>query len=501
MKVSLISMALLFLFSGWWLAQPANGVRATVVVNDSGDGSDAAPGDGICDAASQPGSQCTLRAAIQELNQLGPGLLAHRIQFDLAGAGPFVLTPATPYPAITVPLIIDGTSQPGARCPTAMAAASLSITLDGSNAGVDANGLVFAQSASASTVQGLVIGNFAGSGLVLRGNSNRVRCMHIGVASDGRSPLGNGQAGILVEGDFNTIGDFPAASNRNVIAANGGAGIFINTGRFNTVAGNYIGTTADGHTALANQGGIHVNGPHNTIGQLSNLTNSSAENRMPVSPANVVSGNHQFGIRVTASDTTITGNAIGVATGLRPLPNNGNGVELLGNVSNNTVGGDAEGEANLIAHNRSAGIAIAHGSDVTTTSNLLRGNAIYENGGPGIDIHSAAAQHTVSITGGFPVIISLHGQANTRYLVDVFRSPSCDPSGTGEGQHLVQTVPLATGEDGSGSLQLDLSAMTGPDDVISAQSTGPDGNSSEFSNCAAVGGVGRPIVTTGTTDD
>ncbi len=304
MKVSLITVAALFLFSSWWLTQPANGVRATVVVNDTGDGSDIAPGDGICDAASHPGSQCTLRAAIQELNHLGPSILAHRVQFDLAGAGPFVLNPATPYPAITVPVIIDGTSQAGARCATDSAAAVLSITLDGSNAGAEANGLVLAESASASTVQGLVIGNFHASGLVLHGDSNSVLCMYIGVAGDGHSPLGNGQAGLLVEGDFNIIGEFPAASNRNVIAANGGPGIFINAGRFNTVAGNYIGATADGHTALANQGGIHVNDPHNTIGQLSNLANGATENHTPAIPANVVSGNHQYGIRITASDTT-----------------------------------------------------------------------------------------------------------------------------------------------------------------------------------------------------
>ena len=36
------------------------------------------------------------------------------IDFDIPGSGPFVIQPATPLPAITHPVIINGYSQPGA---------------------------------------------------------------------------------------------------------------------------------------------------------------------------------------------------------------------------------------------------------------------------------------------------------------------------------------------------------------------------------------------------
>src|SRR5678815_399786 len=40
------------------------------------------------------------------------------IQFNIGGAGPHTITPATPLPPVTDPLVIDGYSQPGASVNT-----------------------------------------------------------------------------------------------------------------------------------------------------------------------------------------------------------------------------------------------------------------------------------------------------------------------------------------------------------------------------------------------
>src|SRR5438128_8695966 len=68
---------------------------ATFVVNSTGDGVDASPGDGSC-ATSIP-TECTLRAAIQEANaRAGDEARA----FNIAPGGAQVIEPASPSPAI-----------------------------------------------------------------------------------------------------------------------------------------------------------------------------------------------------------------------------------------------------------------------------------------------------------------------------------------------------------------------------------------------------------------
>src|SRR5881296_3484584 len=73
----------------------------------------------------------SLRQAILDANgSAGPDI----INFRIAGAAPYVITPTTPLPSITGAVVIDGTSQ------TNFAGLPL-IVLNGSSAGVDADGL------------------------------------------------------------------------------------------------------------------------------------------------------------------------------------------------------------------------------------------------------------------------------------------------------------------------------------------------------------------------
>ncbi len=77
-----------------------------LTVNSTGDGSDAAAGDGQC--ADAVGS-CTLRAAIEEANAL-PGMNVILFRID---RGPKTIIPATALPAITDPILLNGATQPG----------------------------------------------------------------------------------------------------------------------------------------------------------------------------------------------------------------------------------------------------------------------------------------------------------------------------------------------------------------------------------------------------
>src|SRR5829696_7543552 len=79
---------------------------ATFTVDNTGDGADHAPGDGVCATAS---GDCSLRAAIREANATAG---ADTIAFDIAGAGVHVIQPQTRLPAITDPVTLDGYTQP-----------------------------------------------------------------------------------------------------------------------------------------------------------------------------------------------------------------------------------------------------------------------------------------------------------------------------------------------------------------------------------------------------
>ena len=64
-----IAASLLFLGSRIANAAPtAAGSSLTLTVNRTGDGPDLNPGDSLCDASANVGEQCSLRAAIEELN-------------------------------------------------------------------------------------------------------------------------------------------------------------------------------------------------------------------------------------------------------------------------------------------------------------------------------------------------------------------------------------------------------------------------------------------------
>ncbi len=104
------------------------------------------------------------------------------------------------------------------------------------------------------------------AGVYLASGGNVVQGDYIGTDRNGTSALGN-DAGVTDYGSpstNNTIGGTTAGAG-NVISGNAGNGIFLG-GSEDLVAGNLIGTTANGLVALGNGQGIEVWGSDNTIG-------------------------------------------------------------------------------------------------------------------------------------------------------------------------------------------------------------------------------------------
>ena len=139
----------------------------------------------------------------------------------------------------------------------------------------------------------------------------------------------------------------------------------------NVIQGNYIGTDVTGTSASANNQGIIIKAgaSGNTIGGTTAATH------------NIISGNIDDGIQIIGlgtSNNTIIGNYIGTdVTGTLNIGNGGDGIIINDGATDNTIGGTAAGEGNLISGNTGDGIQIGSTSTTNPTSNItIQGNLI-----------------------------------------------------------------------------------------------------------------------------
>jgi titin len=314
-----------------------------------------------------PGS---LRQAILSSDATGPG--PNVIDFAVPGPGVHTISPGSPLPSLTVPAVIDGTSQPGfaqANAPQ--------IVLDGTSAGPVANGLVLA--ANGCAVLGLAVDDFAapGTGAVLVQSSNDlIAADYLGADATGTRAVGNFD-GVFILG--------PSANDvvqNNVISGNALDGVIIQASAQGgatgvVVANNLIGTDVTGTTALPNAGtGVDII--------------SSSGTRVG---GNVISGNRLAGLALANSPATgnvVANNLIGTdITGTRPVGNRF-GVVFASATPRNTL------QANVISGNVSDGVLMQPGSG--NVGNLLMGNVVgldlggerpLGNGGVGIDLQGS----------------------------------------------------------------------------------------------------------------
>ena len=494
----------------------------------------------------------SLRQAILDANS-SPG--ADLITFDIPGSGTQTISPLSALPGLSAPVTIDGTTQdPGSATPpielagnNTVGVSGLSIT--GGNSVVRGmvinrfEGLGIALAGSGSIVDGNFIGTNAsgtagqgnvdtgvlinsGSGHLIGGtvaaarnvisaNSNHgvqvlfgpamnhlVQGNFIGIDASGTAGLGNGADGVeMLSGAANiincTVGGTTAGAG-NVISANTGVGVqFITVGTSNLVQGNLIGTDASGSIDRGN----------GSAGVAMTEANDCTIGGTVAGAGNVISGNGFDGVRInrmTATGNRVQGNRIGTrADGTMPLPNSSQGVRVLNNANNNTIGG-AAGAGNIIAFNLGAGVFIESGS-----GNAIQSNSIFLNGGLGIDLgpEGVTPNDAGDVDSGannlqnFPVLTSSNGvagggvnvrgtlnsTANTTFTLDFFSNSACDVSGNGEGQSLLGSASVATNGAGNVTFDVNIAASASVGQSITATATNPQGNTSEFSNCVAYG--------------
>jgi hypothetical protein len=388
-----------------------------------------------------------------------------------------------------------------------------------------------------------------GIGVLVQGN-------RVGTNASGTAALPNARNGIYLttNGTFDTIGGMVPTA-RNLISGNGADGLDLNpTGNTTQqVLGNFIGTNAAGDAAIPNGGfGLRLNQVIPKV--ISN---------------NVISGNNGGGMQIQKPNNAfandiISNNLIGTdATGVHPLGNNGIGL-ILGsgvggstynqtvtgntivasashgvlvdsgvsvNLQNNFIGTDANltanlfanggdgirfinsfrtneigasGAGNTIAFNTGNGINMATG-DIGSTGNRITGNAIFSNGGLGIDLGGDGltpndpddTENGVNRLQNFPVITnvttggvvtgvidSTAGNSTYPMRIEFFSSASCDPSTYGEGQTYLGFASVAA----PGGFSQAVTLIPG-DTCITATATDNEGNTSEFSLAFPVGGA------------
>ena len=197
------------------LSLPTNaGFAASFTVDSIGDGADSSTIDGVCDDGT---GKCTLRAAIMQANATAG---ADVIAFNIPPGGPRTIQPLTALPAISEPVTIDGSTQPGfAGMPI--------IELDGTNTLGNAVGLWI--TAGGSTIRGLVINSFipptftgiCPAGILIQQNGgNLVEDNFLGTDLAGTTRRPNCVGVAIDNTPNNTIGG-TGANARNVISGNG----------------------------------------------------------------------------------------------------------------------------------------------------------------------------------------------------------------------------------------------------------------------------------------
>jgi trimeric autotransporter adhesin len=335
-------------------AQAVIGTNFTVVnTNDSGPGS--------------------LRQALIDANLTAA---SDKVLFAFQGAGPHVIAPNTPLPAIVNGLTIDGYSQSGASVNTQETRfnAVLKIQLSGALAPSGSTGLRIQTTGAAVVIRGLSITGFGGSNgraiealsagaVSLQGCAIGVTTVSPAIAAPNQTgiDIGSAQTGTVTIGRIGAT----ALADRNVISGNTGNAIVVRAAAAGigatSIDSNLIGVSFDGEGNLPNGGdGVQVS-----------RSGTSIRN-------NTIKGNFN-GLSLNAANFVVTGNHIGVGGQPSLLNSGGNttGISILGG---GIIGG-AGPLANFIAGSSQDGIEHSGFSNADYSQNRF-----FRNGQLAIDI-------------------------------------------------------------------------------------------------------------------
>jgi hypothetical protein len=372
---------------GLLAAAPTQSAYAdTFDVNSDGDEDDLLL-DGTCNVnPTAPPVVCTLRAAIQEAENVAG---ADEITFHIPDVGPYgsntrpdgvhvikVGACGCDLPTIAEELTINGRTQGTGP----LNSPKILIIPSDTGAPPALAGLQVID--EKTTITGLAIGGFA-LGMYIDGTANTPTAVilgnYVGVDPTGTTAIPNGIGIFTTTTDPVDIGGLTPA-DRNVISGNTNAGIVLSGADFTKIIGNLIGLKSDGLSALPNGIGISVITSFDTL-----IGGPTAAER------NVISGNTLDGIEMIGvcgcfgSISLVAGNYIGLnEAGTAPVPNQANGITVFEGAGI-IIGTPDPGFGNVISGNAVDGISLIgdftedlliYGNKVGTdaTGTLPRGN-------------------------------------------------------------------------------------------------------------------------------
>lgn len=421
------------------------------------------------------------------------------------------------------------------------------------SAAANGNGGIWINDVGAATVgPGNRIAGNNGAGILVSGESadgNVIKGNVIGL-DNGNSARANTSVGIyILNGPDNTTIGGATTADRNVISGNGNAGIYVsgNATDATMIRYNYIGTDVSGNLARANagegirieQGASHVTVRQNLVSgnlndgikletgatgntlTLNQVGYSNANAPLPngASGVSILSGAHDNTIGDIASPfllNVIAGNTgAGVFVADAGTENNVVAQNVIGGtgvpngtgiiITSGAIGTQMLG--NIIEANTGSGVAIIGNG---TTGNPIVDNLISDNGALGIDLgaNGVTANDGGDADGGpnnqqnFPTLgnvaigsdsatltANLTSQANQSYLLTLYRSDHCDPSGYGEGQVKLGSATLNTAANGSGTvsgLMVNVPNSKTQSSWGTVIATSAGGDTSEFGPCIGI---------------
>jgi hypothetical protein len=459
----------------------------------------------------------SFRQALLDVNAAGTGY--HYINFNIAsGSCPWTINLASDIPFLSIPVRIDGFSQPGASPNTLLTGdnAVRCIVINGANTGGTPLDSGLSSGSSQLWVQGLAFEGFnsnstSTNAIAVYGGNNLFYGNQFG-GRLGALTLTQNNTGIYILGRATTAtvgGSSPA--QRNVIGGTtyngfgGGVGVYIphdasnyfgdSTG--NSIIGNLFGTygdetasvPADYHIGIGTSGNtvadnVIVNGNTGIFLQGAQaFFNDIGNNRIGKTDPYCLPGPTP-----SCSDGNAAGNSYGLIilgganrnfVNLNTIWDNAYGVQISDAGSNqdelrsNSIFGNVIGEIVL------AGYSYGYNDPASTASNRglnypLIGGA---SGGPAKGVVNGILQ-----------------SSNDTYRIGAFASDQCDGGGQGPGEYPVGSTSSMSinnapaGSNGSAAFSVNLQAPSGislAGKQITLTATDSAGNTSQFSACSA----------------
>jgi hypothetical protein len=429
---------------------PGAATAANYVVRTSGSGADSSTADNVCSTATPANANtCTLRAAIQQGNAVAG---VHTVTFDPSVQS---ITLTASLPQVTSRFTFDGTNASNI-------ASGGRVVIDGgqNNGCFDLRETATAVSpngARGSTVKNFVIRRCQGAGISLSGHGYTVTGNRIGTNPAGSSASTGQDAntgdGISISGTvtppasppnilslvadppqtYGAIAAYasslqavltavasPNVVSGNLISGNNGVGIVLfGQSTFNNlIAGNIIGLSVDGLSAVPNG-----RGPGNKDGI--RLEGTAWGNF--IGPGNIVSGNNGSGIALQSGAVLlpnfVAGNLVGLGSAPTDVGNAENGITLdsFPNGSsdpglNNPTGYAAFiGPANAVSDNRSN----AGGADIDVVAADTSGGLLVTGASRGVEIFANLVGLAAFPAGATPLGQLQYGNSGNGIVVTV----------------------------------------------------------------------------------